>query len=209
LRLRRLAIMLERLVAGFPQPSRMLEQYRTPAELALRAALLLPSSCRVVVDLGAGTGMLTYASSLLGHAYTVGLDVDAKALLGARSSPLYSTLVADFVEADAAKPPLRRGISCLCVIQNPPFGLSGARGMDRVFVEAAAGLGAVAVVSFHHAGSGTDFIERLYASVDYSVAAVEAYRFPIPQLYPSHRRKTFYTKVLLVKAVKRGRWSVC
>ncbi len=203
--LRRLAALLEREVPGLRpgEARRELEQYRTPPELALEMASLL-HGCRLLVDLGAGTGMLSYAASLLHGTYVVGVDVDSRLLVAARGSSLYGRLLVDFVAAEVSRLPLRAGVHRLCVIQNPPFGVV-RRGADRMFVEAAAGLGACTIVSLHLAPQrGTGFLRRLYGSLGYSYMEVGVAGFPLKQLHPRDVKRIHYTRVVIVVARKRG-----
>ena len=201
--LRRLAALLEREVPRPPRPKQWLEQYRTPPEVALEMATRLPGCCRVVLDLGSGTGMIAYAASLLRGDYVVAVDIDAEQLEAARGSSLHARLLVDHVQADAASLPLRpaRG---LCVAQNPPFGTK-RRGADRVFVEAAASLGAEAIESLHlYSDAARGFLEKLYRGLGYDIAAVDALRFPIPAMYRGHVKRVHYALVLLVSARRRG-----
>lgn len=205
-RLRRVAMLLERVVPRFPAPKRGLEQYRTPPELALRAALLLsPCTCRIVVDLGAGTGMLSYAVALLQGVHVVAVEVDADALHAARGSQLYSALLVDLVQADATRPPLRSPLGDSCIVSNPPFGLYRRnRGLDFRFSRSGLGLGPRCLVFFHHGGTSGRGIERLYGGHGYRVECVCGEKFMIPMLYGTHRRRTYYTAVKLVRVLREG-----
>jgi len=200
LKLSRLRRVLEESVPGFPSPRRELEQYRTPPEAALEAVSLLPAGCRLVVDLGAGTGMIAYAASLSRGWYVVAVDVDDAAVEAARGSSLYPVSLVDFVVADASRLPLRSGAPGLCVAQNPPFGVV-RRGADRLFVEAASRLGAAVVVSMHLFSRRAEvFLRRLYGRLGYRVDYMAVLRFPIPQLYPRHAKRIHYASVVLVLA---------
>ncbi len=200
---------MERLVARFPSPKRCLEQYRTPPELALRAvSLLSPCGCEFVVDFGAGTGMLSYAAALLLQVYVVAVEVDGEALSAARSSALYSEFLVDLVQGDATRPPLRTPLWGACIVSNPPFGLHRrSRGLDFRLAISAMELWPVCIVFFHHGGTGGRSLERLYGGRGYSVSCICGERFMIPMLYKRHRRRTYYTEVKLVRAL-RGREGV-
>ncbi len=202
---RRLAAILEAQVPRPLKPKRRLEQYRTPPELALQLVAAAEASaqqgCSIVLDLGAGTGMITYAAALT-CCYSVGLEVDLDRLLEAKSSSLYGSAVADFVQGDVLQPPLRRCPRRCCIVMNPPFGVVN-RGADTAFLRVAAALGPDAIASLHLASSGLDFLRRVYEALGYQVVGYGEYRFPIPQLYERHVKRIHYTRVLLVAARRR------
>ncbi len=194
-----IVLILERNVKRFSKPKRFLEQYRTPPEIAVEMALWLRSiDCKVVVDLGTGTGVIAYALSLFGF-YVVGIDVDSDALRDAMESKLYSKLALDFVQADAKYLPLRHSDNKYCVAQNPPFGIQ-RKGQDTVFLEAAAKLGANYVASIHHRGSDRvlNYLEEFMRRNEYRLKHIEAFKFPIPAMYRSHTRRIYYAPALLL-----------
>ncbi len=194
-----IVLILEKNVKRFSKPKRLLEQYRTPPEIAVEIALWLRSiGCEVVVDLGTGTGMIAYASSLLGF-YVVGIDIDSDALKDAIESKLYSKLAIDFVQADARYLPLRQGGDKYCVAQNPPFGIQ-RKGQDTVFLGAAAGLEASYIASIHHGGSNRalNYLEDFMKKYGYRLKHIEAFKFPIPAMYRSHTRRIYYAPALLL-----------
>lgn len=203
--LREFSIFLEQNVAKYSVPKRALEQYRTPPEIAVKMALrALFHNCRFCIDLGTGTGMLAYASALVLGSYVVGVDIDDEALSDAKGSVLYSRLIVDFVQGDVSSLPLRDCMGMCCVVQNPPFGMV-RRSYDSLFVEAAASLHPVVILSIHHAKTDSEFLSSLYGRLGYSIRIVAEEPFLIPQIYERHRRKTFYTRVLVIEATHRDK----
>ncbi|ALL00570.1 putative RNA methylase [Pyrodictium delaneyi] len=207
-RISRLRMVLERLVPRLESPKRELEQYRTPPEIAVDIAMCIAGvACKVVVDLGSGTGMLSYAVSLVSGSYVVGFDVDEALAVLARSSDLYEASIVDFVVADVAYLPLRP-LGNVCVVQNPPFGVS-RRGADRVFMKAAMGIGARVICSLHYASVGVErYLKRLFSEAEYIVEFMKVYRFPLPAMYRDHVKRIHYIPVLLLRAWRgeeRGR----
>lgn len=197
--MRSLKPILEQLVNDYANPKPWLEQYRTPPELALqmtRYALMFGCSNGVIVDLGAGTGMLSYAAAASGAGYVVGLDVDPDAVKIALGSELYRILAnVDLVVAAAEYPPLR---SCGCAVMNPPFGIH-RRGADTAFLLAAIGLGCTVIVSLHHLTRGSvEHVMRLCREKGYRVLGVEEHRFPLKHSMPYHRKRIHYIRVALV-----------
>ncbi len=201
--LRELSIFLEQNVAKYSVPKRVLEQYRTPPEIATTMAYrTLFHNCKFCIDLGTGTGMLAYASAIVLGSYVVGVDIDDDALLDAKRSVLYSRLIVDFVQGDVSSLPFRDCMRMCCVVQNPPFGLV-KRGYDSLFVKAAASLHPKAILSIHHAKTNQEFLSSLYGRFGYTIRIIAEESFLIPQMYEMHRRKTFYTRVLIIEAIHR------
>jgi putative methylase len=169
---------LERLET-FAQPRLELEQYPTPAPLAARllhtARLQGDVEGRTVVDLGAGTGVLSIGAALAGARRVVALEIDRNALrIASRNertvvdhgdgSTREVTLPVEWVHADAARPPLPASDEPV-VVTNPPFGARDENdGADRAFLETARRVAGVSY-SIHNAGS-LDFLESFAADHD-------------------------------------------
>jgi len=184
----------------------LLEQYRTPPEIAIEIASWIRSlGCRVAIDLGAGTGMIAYALSLLGT-YTVAIEIDIDALNDAASSALRPVALTDFVQADVEYLPLRETIQSLCVAENPPFGMY-RRGIDTLFLRAAARLGAEYIASIHHGGSDKTlkYLREFMRERGYGLKHIERFKFPIPATHRSHIRHIYYVPALLLLFEKRVR----
>ncbi len=197
---------MEQHVPEYPRPKADLEQYRTPPEIALFMASMGLSRCAdgVTVDLGAGTGMISYAAAMLGYSIVVGIELDYEALEAAASSALRSALAnVELVLADALHPPLRAG-AITCVIQNPPFGIH-RRGADAAFLRTALDLGVEAVLSLHHySEDGIRYILSVCREAGYEARVVRRMRFPIKFSHPQHRKRIYYIWTALVLCERAG-----
>ncbi len=201
LRRKELAIKLSS-VPGFPRPKPRLEQYVTDPEVAALLATLVAArhgKVDVVLDLGCGTGMLSYALLEAGVAgYTVCLDLDHEALrvaidFAAREGVSHRV---DAVAADARKPPVRRAA---LVVTNPPFGMRSRRGRDLEFVRAGLQV-ADCVVSIHAWSDGLlAAVERKVGSKP-RLLAVEQQR--IPAFLEEHRRRVHRVKVAVLETCR-------
>lgn len=165
---------------GFADPDVELEQYPTSPELAANVVHLADLNGDlddVVVDLGAGTGVLALAVATRNPARVVGIERDRDALETARTNgATFDAVVGvDWVQADATRPP----VACTdaTVVMNPPFGAQyGNRGADRDFLDAARSI-AVVSYSVHNAGS-REFVES-YAD-DHEGVVTHAFAAELP-----------------------------
>jgi len=202
LRAKRIAIILERNVYSFVEPKRELEQYRTPPEIAVEMTMYLANSsrCATIVDLGSGTGMLTYASSLF-KLYSIGIDIDISALKLAKASSLYQELVVDFINASVGNMPIRGDATNLCITQNPPFGGTTRKSTDIFFLESALSLRPELLTSIHFHGRGVlGFIANYLKEKGYKILRVTKRRFPLKASYEFHRKRIHYIGVIIIFA---------
>lgn len=201
----RLVMLLEQLVPRLASPKREYEQYRTPPEIAVDIALCIARHpCSLVIDLGSGTGMLSYAVHAIAGGYTIGIEIDEEAAQLARGSRLYAESIVDFIVADVAHLPIRR-LEGVCIVQNPPFGVSRRRA-DRTFINAGVAVGAHTICSLHYADQSVKkYLTRILEQAGYCVDFIKVYKFPLPAMYSDHVKRIHYIPVLLLKAWRVGR----
>lgn len=189
-------------VEGFDEPRVALEQYPTPPDVAAHllhlAAMRGDLSGRTVVDLGAGTGVLSLGAALLGPRRVLGVERDPAALATARENEaaLAPPAPVSWLRGDATRPPLAAGDAT--VVSNPPFGAQdGAAGADRGFLAAA---GALASVSYtlHNAGS-LSFVESFVADAGGAVTDAFRVRLSLPRQFEFHERETATVDALAVR----------
>lgn len=203
-------------IADFVDPSVELEQYLTPAELAAHVVYLAAVQGdlhdRLVVDLGAGTGMLALAASYYGPAVVLGVELDPVALDRARENECRlaeragtdgrNRTTCSWVRADATRLPLDRSrledasdrpvtpdhAGGVTVLSNPPFGAQrGNRHADRRFLQA---IGPIADVSYtiHNEGSQS-FVESFVDDAGGDLTHGFAADFPIDHRFGFHDRE--------------------
>jgi len=185
---RRLAV-----VEDFADPSPVLEQYVTPADVAAHlvhfADLQGDVAGRTVVDLGTGTGTFSLAAALRGATPVVGLDLDPDALVQARTNErrIGAPTAVEWVRGDATRSPLC--VTDVTVIMTPPFGAQhGSEHVDRQFLETTADIAAVSY-SIHNAGSKA-FVESFVADHDGTVTHAFEVSFDVPRRFPFHEEST-------------------
>jgi putative methylase len=126
---------------GFDEPKVFLEQYETDGKTVsffLQKAYQ-DLSQKYVVDLGCGTGILTFAAAFVDAKFVLGVDVDISALKIALKNKkiladLGFSLTVDFLCADVKNLYLKKKFD-VCIM-NPPFGIQ-RKGADRIFLKKA------------------------------------------------------------------------
>ncbi len=200
---RELEMLLER-VEGFSDPKLRLEQYRLPAPVAADILWYIglrhkDLEGRVVVDLGCGTGMLTAGAALMGADYTIGLDIDPKAIASAKRMVDRFGLggSVDLINCSVEHMPLSADVA----VQNPPFGVRN-RGADRAFLKA--GLEAAWVVySVHKADEGVRrFITAYVKEEGGRVDEVLPLSIKLPPTYHFHKKRVHEFAVDLYRIVR-------
>lgn len=202
--MRDLEMVLEKL-KDFVSPIEKLEQYRTPGDIA--ALMIWEASFRrdldrdIVVDLGCGTGVLTYGSLLLGANNALCLDIDWSALHVAKENLTDFSGLFDLVAGDARRLPMRPLSDKCTVIMNPPFGVK-TRGADVEFLKAA--LGACSTVySLHkYSPESLKLISKIAEDVGFALSIVTRATMVLKQRLKHHRKKTHRFEVVLIRLVK-------
>jgi len=186
-RKKELAIALSKL-KGFKNPKVWLEQYRTPgnaaSELLWLAYSLGDIEGKVVADLGAGTGVLSYGALLLGAKEVICVEVDKEAVdvlienLGEFKGK-FKVFIGDVSEFNS-----RVDI----VIMNPPFG-SQRKHADRPFLLKAFEISDI-VYSIHLAKPEVRrFIEKFSWEHGFVVTHRLTTKIEIPLQFFFHRKK--------------------
>ncbi|EFP83109.1 uncharacterized protein PGTG_09062 [Puccinia graminis f. sp. tritici CRL 75-36-700-3] len=194
---------------GFNAPKIELEQYVTSAHLASRMMFTAQSTYedvldKRVLDLGCGCGILSIASTLLGSAYTLGVDLDPDALLVARNNLAsldISDSTIDFIQADLSSSSSFRDLFgghsrndseeepfFDTVVMNPPFGTKN-KGIDIVFLEIACQMSNSAVYSLHKS-STRKFIEKKANEYGFEGEVIAEMRYDLPKTMKIHKHKT-------------------
>ncbi|KAA1093786.1 hypothetical protein PGTUg99_029415 [Puccinia graminis f. sp. tritici] len=157
-----------------------------------------------VLDLGCGCGILSIASTLLGSAYTLGVDLDPDALLVARNNLAsldISDSTIDFIQADLSSSSSFRDLFgghsrndseeepfFDTVVMNPPFGTKN-KGIDIVFLEIACQMSNSAVYSLHKS-STRKFIEKKANEYGFEGEVIAEMRYDLPKTMKIHKHKT-------------------
>lgn len=179
-------------IAGFADPAVDLEQYTTSPELAANiihvADLNGDLDGQTVIDLGAGTGMLTIAAALRGPDRVIGVEVDREAIqIGQNNEHRIGTHAnIEWLNADATTPGIAPRFDSTTVVMNPPFGAqTGNAGADRRFLATARKLGSVSY-SVHNAESRS-FVEAYATDNGGTVTHAFEAELPIDRQFQFHK----------------------
>ena len=189
-------------VPGFEKPNPTLEQYVTPAEVAsdivFNAAQFGDIKGKIVLDLGCGTGIFSFASYLLGAKKVIGVDIDEKAIKQAKRFAEENKLELDFFVKNVEDV----DFECDTVIMNPPFGAqkSNIRG-DRVFIEK--GFQLADVIYSLHLSKTIPFIQKMIKSLKGEIVFSKEYVFRMKKTLEFHEKKMKNFDVTLLRVITK------
>ena len=194
-------------VPSFTNPKEHYEQYPTPSNIAaciLWQAFMLGDigAGKIVIDLGCGTGRLSYGAALLGSR-VVCVDIDEEALYQARRfiNESCSECLVDYVLNELRSASALRSIGDCTVIMNPPFGVK-SRGADIDFLEVALKL-CNRVYSIHKYSDGLiDIIKRMSREYGFNYYIISKVEFPIKYSLPHHKRRIYYVDAVVIRFCK-------
>jgi len=177
---------------GFENPKVRLEQHSTPSHIA--AEILWDCYMqgkiqgKVIVDLGAGTGILGLGALLLGaeKVLLVESEESAHQILLANYEMLkseYSIPGSADIRLDSAQ---NVSFEADVVIQNPPFGTKDTHA-DKIFLETAINI-APTIISFHKASTDV-FIKAFADDKNLKIARVWRFDFPLKKTMKHHEKK--------------------
>lgn len=183
---KQLAITLSKLKT-FTAPSVKSEQYATDSEIAADigwfALMQGDIEDKVVVDLGAGTGILSIAALLLGARRVILVDHDKNALQQAEENMKQLQLASYELVHDSIE---NVSVQSDVVIMNPPFGTK-QKHIDKIFLEKA--FHTAPVIYSIHKTSTSEFIKNLVSKNGKDVTHQLDFNFPIKKQFSFHRSK--------------------
>lgn len=183
---------LERTLATlqlFDHPRIDLEQYPTPPEIAAHLVVIMDANRDIInqtiVDLGAGTGLLSIGTAFGNPNRVIAIEVDHAAIDIARQNERVADcpVAIDWVRANVLCDPLC--VSDAVVVMNPPFGAQQTRRhADKEFLHVAKRIGSVSY-SFHNEGS-RDFIDAFTADTGGTVTHAWSVMFDLARQFEFH-----------------------
>jgi len=201
-----LCVLLSKL-QSFESPNMILEQYTTDSEVAGDALwfahMLGDIDGRVMVDLGAGTGILGLGAVVLGAKKAHLVDIDSNALRLAKTNKKYlekeigHNLDVVFINSDISS----FDSSADVVFMNPPFGTK-KENADSIFLLKAMSIAPI-IYSFHKASTRT-FIDRLVESNGFMRTHYREYNFPLKRSMPHHKQRIEHIRVGLWRVERKA-----
>ena len=201
-----LAVSLSKLKV-FTSPTIGLEQYPTDSEVAADALWTAymhgDIEGKTILDLGAGTGILSFGALLLGAKRAIMVEIDEQALAIAKENKALIEeengvkMDCEFISGDINSFFGKADV----VIMNPPFGTKNENA-DREFLDKAFTVAKV-IYSFHKAAT-KEFIEKYAANHDYKLTHYKNYSFPLKQTMKIHAKKIHRIDVGLFRLEKNS-----
>jgi len=189
-----LEIELEK-VPKFEDPDPSLEQYLTPASIAADVLFNAYANGDIkglkVMDLGCGTGMLSFGSWMLGAGSVVGYDVSQRAIDLAAAHAQSVGADIPFMLSDIND--VQEGADT--VVMNPPFGCQTRRA-DRDFLKKAI-TSAECVYSFHMAET-LEFVREYVKKYDRDIVYDKTYKYDIHNTFAFHSKERYSVDIVVV-----------
>ncbi len=178
-----LAVKLSKL-SGFINPKLRLRQYATPPVIAsdlLWSAYMNGDITGLdVVDLGAGTGILSLGAALLGGRVTA-YEIDRDAINIAVSNARRLGVKLAIIEEDV----MNVNDPCDTVIMNPPFMVKNGVN-DRMFLEKAFSL--ASTVYSIHTSQTRKWVNGFASNNGFTPILLSTHKFPLPLLFKHHTK---------------------
>lgn len=181
----------------FENPKIVSEQYTIDGEIAAQmlwnSAIIGDFSGKVIVDLGAGTGILGIGALLLGAKKALFVEKDSYALGICKENyekikSEFKIGEADFIEADIANCDVKGDV----VIQNPPFGTKKEHA-DKEFLERA--FKTAQIIYSIHKATTRDFIEKFALQNNFKTTHYWEFDLPLKKTYKFHKSKIKKIKI--------------
>jgi len=182
----------------YKNPSPILEQYITPAEIAADIIFIAHQfddiKNKKILDLGCGTGIFSVGAYITGAKEVTGIDVDKTSIKIAKKYAKEKKFEIEYMVQDIKDVNAKADT----IIMNPPFGAQKTnRKGDRIFIEKAFELGKK--IYTLHLTETIPFIEKMIKSLEGKITYKKNYIFPIKHTYEFHKKKVVNYKVSLLK----------
>lgn len=182
---------------------RNLEQYETPPNIAshvlwlafIRGDIYLKN----IAEPGCGTGVFSIGALALGASRSICLDIDndiLKHTYGVIQNYFRNLSHRLLLVGSDVRDIEMFGVDT--VIMNPPFGVYRRnRGLDLLFLRRAMGM-ACSIYSLHkYSPMFEKIVNDLAGSMGFKITYSERLKFPIPMMYPTHRRRVYRVETVL------------
>ncbi len=196
----------------FIDPKVELEQYSIDASCAVDIIYIAgfefnDINQKIIVDLGAGTGRLSIATTFFKPAYVLSVDIDLSALFILKKNikklqleNIIFPICTDVKYFEISKFLLPN--SQITTIMNPPFGVK-KRTADRIFLERAFAFSNI-VYSIHLANKGVhNFISNFIRKYNWKIDYVLPFNMILERTFQFHEQKKKKINVNLYRFIKK------
>jgi putative methylase len=197
LRKKQLEIFLQK-VPDFTNPQASLEQYQTPAVIV--ADIIYEAFCsedimgKEIIDLGCGTGIISFGAYMAHASKVTGVDVDKNCIETAQGFADEHQLSVTFLCQDVSTVDIKGDT----VLMNPPFGAQKSNlHADRAFIEKAFEIAPV-IYSLHLA-STIPFITKRITALKGHISFQKVYKFPLKGVFAFHKKEKMNVEVTLLR----------
>ena len=184
---------------NFPNPNFFLEQYSTPIDiLEVYFDFLPPIHSSIIVDLGVGTGILSFLALRLGAQGVIGIDIDRQVLQIARkNASLLNIQNLNLIHSSVEFFKFEKFANNINgVIMNPPFGTK-RKFLDFVFLKRAMQTRGW-VLTLHKSNNESDRkISTLCSENKYIISNKKKLIFNLPNTHKNHILNTYEVEVAL------------
>lgn len=200
---------LQQLTFNFSNPKVHLEQYHTPPHLAATILHTIQNNYndidgKTVLDLGCGSGILTFGSILLGADFCFALECDKEILdIFIDNKNEFEITNCDAILFEINEKSLESSVfkqKVDTVIMNPPFGTRNC-GIDLAFVQYAADISKV-VYSLHKTSTRESILKKIQAFKNVEqVDVIAEMKYDLNQSYKFHKKSLHDIEVDLLRII--------
>ena len=183
----------------FPNPKFFLEQYCTNINILRHYFDFFPEiNPKIVLDLGSGTGILSFLALKKNASQVIGIDIDHESLKTAKKSAKSwdisnLSLIHSSIEFFNFQK-FRNNIAG--VIMNPPFGTK-RKFLDFVFLKQAM-ITKGWILTLHKNNDETNKkLQTLCSEQEYTIKNARKLQFIIPNTHKSHKKSNYPVEVIL------------
>eukprot|EP00834_Sanchytrium_tribonematis_P008373 NODE_960_length_2883_cov_0.478807.p3 type:complete len:201 gc:universal NODE_960_length_2883_cov_0.478807:562-1164(+) len=183
----------------FEKPIIELEQYSTPADIAVDIVNHAQVENKTILDLGCGTGMLSICALLLDakHVYAVDVDENALEILQYNVDEFIEDLsLITIINSDVQNIPTIEADICIC---NPPFGTRQS-GIDKLFIKKGMEM-CQEMYSLHKSTTRQHLIDYC-ASINCKCKVLAQIHYNLDATYKFHKNKSKNIQVDLLQITR-------
>jgi predicted RNA methylase/outer membrane protein OmpA-like peptidoglycan-associated protein len=145
--------------------------------------------------------MFAIGAQMLGSGYTVGMEIDPKALAIAVQNVEECEVEVDLMLCNVALLECQ-GKQFDTVLMNPPFG-TRVKGIDMIFLDKALSMATGAVYSMHKSSTRDHILKVAKEKWDVEAQVCAQLKFEVPAMYKFHRQKSMDIEVDMIRFAHR------